>query len=76
MTRIGSGGGGKEKQRTATLDPSRFSHNSGDLERAGDLINSSVQGLKKVSLYVLGEKTQMKVKTLNASQFKARIDTV
>lgn len=59
MTRIGSGGG-KEKQRTATLDPSRFSHNSGDLERAGDLINSSVQGLKKVSLYVLGEKTQMK----------------
>ncbi|XP_053384706.1 myotubularin-related protein 13-like isoform X1 [Mercenaria mercenaria] len=57
LTRIGSM---KDKAKTSTFDPSRFSHPNGDLERTGDLINSSVQGLKKVSLYVLGEKSQMK----------------
>ncbi|XP_060586000.1 myotubularin-related protein 5-like, partial [Ruditapes philippinarum] len=57
LTRIGSV---KDKSKTSTFDPARFSHPNGDLERTGDLINSSVQGLKKVSLYVLGEKSQMK----------------
>ena len=68
LSRIGSS---REKTRTATLDPSRFSHPNGDLERAGDLINSSVQGLKKVSLYVLGEKTQMKVCILSLTMLWA-----
>ncbi|KAL4225636.1 ARS-binding factor 1 [Mactra antiquata] len=55
LTRIGSV---KDKGRPGSYDTSRFAN--GDVERTGDLINSSVQGLKKVSLYVLGEKTQMK----------------
>ncbi|XP_052225213.1 myotubularin-related protein 13-like isoform X3 [Dreissena polymorpha] len=57
LTRIGSS---KERNRTSTFDPARFSHPNGDVSQSGDLIHNSVQGLKKVSLYVLGEKTQMK----------------
>ncbi|XP_052797634.1 myotubularin-related protein 13-like isoform X4 [Mya arenaria] len=57
LTRIGST---KEPPRTATLNPARFSQPNGEVERAGDLISNSMQGLKKVSLYVLGEKAQMK----------------
>ncbi|XP_052066679.1 myotubularin-related protein 13-like isoform X4 [Mytilus californianus] len=49
----------KEKTRT-TVDPSRLSVSSGMSINQGDIINSSVQGFKRVSLYVLGEKAQMK----------------
>lgn len=65
LTRIGSV---KDKPRSGTFNPGRFSAPNGDIDHSGDLINSSVQGLKKVSLYVLGEKTQMKV-CLSSSPF-------
>ena len=58
LTRIGSV---KDKPKSGTFNPTRFPATNGDMDQNGDLINSSVQGLKKVSLYVLGEKTQMKV---------------
>ena len=56
-------GNTKDKGRlgTATLDSALSHHNGGLTESRGDLINSSVQGLKRVALYVLGEKAQMKV---------------
>ena len=58
LTRLGSV---KPSVRTGTLDGRQFSHPNGSVD-GGDLISSSVQGLKKVSLYVLGEKAQMKVR--------------
>lgn len=58
LTRLGSV---KDKPRSGTFNPSRFAQPNGNIDQNGDLINSSVQGLKRVSLYVLGEKTQMKV---------------
>ena len=44
------------------LSPGLEGHRqNGSLDTRGDLINSSVQGLQRVALYVLGEKNQMKV---------------
>ncbi|KAJ8313207.1 hypothetical protein KUTeg_009240 [Tegillarca granosa] len=62
---FGRMGSFREKSRlsTASFDPamaSRLAQNGGLMDSPGDIINSSVQGLKRVSLYVLGEKAQMK----------------
>ncbi|KAL3842272.1 hypothetical protein ACJMK2_020304 [Sinanodonta woodiana] len=57
LTRIGSL---KEKHKHSTLDSRGYLHPNGTLDGRGDLINSSVQGLRKVSVYILGEKAQMK----------------
>lgn len=44
------------------LSPNLEGHRqNGSLDMRGDLINSSVQELQRVALYVLGEKNQMKV---------------
>ncbi|CAG2192244.1 MTMR5_13 [Mytilus edulis] len=51
---------GSIKEKTRTTDPSRLSVSSGISITQGDIINNSVQGFKRVSLYVLGEKAQMK----------------
>ncbi|XP_048241880.1 myotubularin-related protein 13-like isoform X3 [Haliotis rufescens] len=56
LNRIGSL---REKSRYSSPD-TRSRAQNGSLDHRGDLINSSVQGLHRVSLYVLGEKTQMK----------------
>ena len=69
FSRIGST---KDKGRlgTATLDSALTHHNGGLTESRGDLINNSVQGLKRVALYVLGEKAQMKVGVEKKTSFE------
>nr|XP_022319345.1 myotubularin-related protein 13-like isoform X2 [Crassostrea virginica] len=62
FSRIGSI---REKPRmnssSATLDTSpAMLHQNGGVSERSDLLHSSVQGLKRVALYVLGEKAQMK----------------
>eukprot|EP00105_Crassostrea_gigas_P044502 XP_019928650.1 PREDICTED: myotubularin-related protein 13 isoform X4 [Crassostrea gigas] len=62
FSRIGSI---REKPRgnsnSATLDHlSPALHQNGGVNDRADLLHTSVQGLKRVALYVLGEKTQMK----------------
>lgn len=48
---------------SATLDTSpAMLHQNGGVSERSDLLHSSVQGLKRVALYVLGEKAQMKVR--------------
>lgn len=46
---------------TTSLDSSMLGRHGGVLDSRGDLINNSVKGLQRISLYVLGEKAQMKV---------------
>ncbi|XP_041365406.1 myotubularin-related protein 13-like [Gigantopelta aegis] len=57
LNRIGSLRG---KNRMSSTSMDSQSQANGSLDYRGDLINSSVKGLHKVALYVLGEKTQMK----------------
>ena len=51
---------GSIKEKTRTSVDARLSQSSGMSDSRGDMINTSVQGFKRVSLYVLGEKAQMK----------------
>ncbi|XP_048780687.1 myotubularin-related protein 13-like isoform X2 [Ostrea edulis] len=61
FSRIGSI---REKPRmnssSATLDSSAMLHQNGGVNERSELLHNSVQGLKRVALYVLGEKAQMK----------------
>ncbi|KAL5006472.1 hypothetical protein ScPMuIL_015278 [Solemya velum] len=59
---LGRVGSFREKSRmsTTSLDPGILGRHSGILDSRGDLINNSVKGLQRISLYVLGEKAQMK----------------
>lgn len=50
----------KTKIQTGSLESSRTLRQNGSLDPKGDFVNTSVQGLHKVSLYILGEKAQMK----------------
>jgi hypothetical protein len=63
FSRIGSI---REKPRmnssSATLDTAAMLHQNGGVSERSELLHNSVQGLKRVALYVLGEKAQMKVR--------------
>uniref|UniRef100_A0A0L8FQN0 PH domain-containing protein n=1 Tax=Octopus bimaculoides TaxID=37653 RepID=A0A0L8FQN0_OCTBM len=50
----------KPKLQTGSLESNRTLRQNGSLDPKGDIVNSSVQGLHKVSLHILGEKAQMK----------------
>lgn len=70
ISALGRIGSFKDKSRlsTSSLESSskRVSHQNGSVDPKGDFVNNSVQGLNKFSLYVLGEKTQMKVQYMAA----------
>ena len=54
LTRMGSL---RERNELSPDSP----HHNGSFDNRGDMVHSSVQGLQRVALYVLGEKNQMKV---------------
>lgn len=56
---------------SATLDSSAMLHQNGGVNERSELLHNSVQGLKRVALYVLGEKAQMKVRVSEGLEYDA-----